>query len=76
MPPMPASAALAFLRLVAEAPLVGAEHACARAVGQREQPRPQRLAVERLHGVENRKKEHRRQIGEADDQHGKGQSCR
>ena len=68
VPPSPASAAFAFFVLLAEAPLVGAEHARAGALGEREQPRPQRVAIERLDGVEQRQQEHRRQVREADDQ--------
>ena len=64
---MPASAAFAFFVFSAESPFVRAEHAGARALGEREQPRPQRLAIERLHRVEQRQQQHRREIGQADD---------
>ena len=68
MAPRPASAALAFFVLLAESPFVGAEHARAGALGQREQPRAQRVAIERLDRVEERQQQHRREVGQADDQ--------
>ena len=62
MPPMPASAAFAFFVFAAESPFVRAEDARSRALGEREQPRPQRFAIERLHRVEQRQQENRRQV--------------
>ena len=57
-----------LLGLVAQAPLVRAEHARARPLGERQQPRAQRIAIERLDPVEQRQQHHRRQIRQADDQ--------
>ena len=54
-------------RLLAEAPLVGAEHARAGAIGERQQPRAQRFAVERLHAIEQRQQQDRREVRQADD---------
>ncbi len=56
-----------LLRLVAEPPFVRAEHARAGPIGQREEPQAQRFALERLHPVEQRQQDDRRQIGEPDD---------
>ena len=67
---------IGFLGLVGEAPLVRAEHARTRAFGERQQPRAQRVAIERLHRVEQRQQQHRRQIGQADDQQREHQAGR
>ena len=55
-----------LLRLVAQAPFVRAKHAGAGALGEREQPRAQRFAIERLQPVEERQQQNRRKVGEAD----------
>ena len=56
-----------FFRFVAEAPFVGAEDARAGAIGQREQPRAQRVFAERLHRVEQGQQQDRREVREADE---------
>ena len=64
---MPGERRVGLLRLLAEAPLVGAEHARAGALGEREQPRAQRFAVERLDAVEERQQQDGREVRQADD---------
>src|SRR5207237_1023164 len=57
-----------FLRLAGESPLVGAEHARAGAIGERQKPTSQVIALKRLDRVEKRKQENWREVGEADDE--------
>ena len=56
-----------LLRLLAQAPLVRAQHAGARAFGETDEPRPQRLAVERLDRRKERQQQHGRDVRQADD---------
>ena len=54
-------------RLVAEPPLVGADHARARRARRATRAARAALAVERLERVEERQQQHRREVGQADD---------
>src|SRR5262249_20139113 len=57
-----------LLGLTAKSPFVGAKDAGVSPLSERQQPRAKRVAVERLHGVEERKQQHRREVGQDDDQ--------
>ena len=62
MPPMPASAAFAFVVFVPEFPLEHADHACARPLGQALETGAQRGRVERLEAEEDRQQQHGREV--------------
>ena len=64
-----------LLGLLAESPFVGAQHARARALRQGQQPHAQRLAIQRLHTVEERQQQNRREIGQGDN-HGRKEDAR
>ncbi len=53
---------------LAQSPFIRAKHLCARAIGETQQTRMQRFAFERLDAIEQRQQQHRREIGEADDE--------